>query len=71
MGIRISSATEISTLIVRIITRERIIIIGALASSLTLIIYASCTFVISVVSLVTRLEVEKWSMFLNEKSCIL
>ena len=45
--------------------------IGALASILIENINAICTFVISVVSLVTRLDVEKWSIFPKEKSWIL
>ena len=52
-------------------TRDKMIMIGALTSIRMVIIYAIWMLVISVVSLVTRLEVEKWSMFLNENSCIL
>ena len=48
--------------------REKIIIIGALTSVRMIIMYAICTFVISVVIRVTRLAVENLSIFWNEKS---
>ena len=52
-------------------TQDKTTMIGALARRRILIMYAICTFVISVVIRVTRPDVEKWSMFLNEKSCTL
>ena len=58
-GIAISRQTAISTLIVSVIISDRMIINGALASIRMVNMYAICTFVISVVSLVTRLDVEK------------
>ena len=70
-GITIKNNSAISTLIVSVIIHDRITIIGALAKRRILIIYAICTFVMSVVILVTKLGVEKRSIFLNEKSCIL
>ena len=71
LGTVISSIRAISALIVSVMTRDKMIMIGALTSIRMVIIYAIWMLVISVVSLVTRLEVEKWSMFLNENSCIL
>ena len=66
---RKSKAT--SLLMVSVMIHDRMIINGALARRRILIIYACCTFVISVVNRVTRPEVEKWSIFLKEKSCTL
>ena len=66
-----SMITAIFTLMVSVMISDRTIMIGALASNRIVNIYAICTFVISVVILVTRLEVEKWSIFPKEKSCIL
>ena len=55
-------------MIVKVIIQESTIIIGALARRRILIMYAICTLVTSVVIRVTRLDVEKWSMFLKENS---
>ena len=69
-GATISMTMAIGILMVIVMIRESMIMIGALASRRMVNIYAICTFVISVVILVTRLDVEKWSMFPNENSCI-
>ena len=58
-------------LMVSVMIHDRMIINGALASRRILIIYACCTLVMSVVIRVTSPEVEKWSIFLKEKSCTL
>ena len=60
--ITIRNRSAIFTLISSVMIQERRIMIGALARRRILIIYAICTFVISVVIRVTRPDVEKWSM---------
>jgi len=71
IGTMARSKSAIGTLMVSVMIHDRTIMIGALASRRMVNIYAICTLVISVVSLVTRLGVEKWSIFPKEKSWIL
>ena len=54
-----SMITAIFTLMVSVMISDRTIMIGALASRRMVNIYAICTLVMSVVILVTRLDVEK------------
>ena len=56
--------------IVNDMTRAQIIVIGALTAPLIIIINAICTFVTSVVSLVTILDVLNLSILKNEYFCI-
>ena len=70
-GTVIRSMIAIGMLMVMVMIRESTIIMGALASRRMVNIKAICTLVISVVSLVTRPEEEKWSIFPKEKSCTL
>ena len=58
-GIVINIINAIAGLIVTVMIRDITIMIGALASRRIVNIYAICTFVMSVVSLVTRPGVEK------------
>ena len=53
------------------IIKANIIITGPLTNSLIIIWNAFWTFVTSVVSLVTKLDVENLSIFVNEKFCML
>ena len=55
--------------ITKAMTMEKIIIKGARTAVRMIIINAICTLPTSVVSRVTRLDVEKWSMLEKEKSC--
>ena len=71
IGTVISSISAISALMVSVMIRDSTIIIGALTRRRMVIIYAIWILVISVVSLVTRLGVEKWSMFPKENFWIL
>ena len=59
IGTVMSMITAIFTLMVSVMISDRTIMIGALASRRMVNIYAICTLVMSVVILVTRLDVEK------------
>ena len=51
-------------------TKAQTMVTGAFAATRSIIMIAFCTFTTSVVMRVTRLFVEKRSMFVKEKSCI-
>ena len=69
-GIATKNTIDILIFILNTIIRAISIIIGLLATIIIIIIYAICTFLISDVSLVTRLPLENLSIFLNENFCI-